>query len=282
MSYNEPRIFVAKIIDVGEEKIFMSPRVLVIRAFMAGAILAIAAVFAITVGVQTGFPIVGAILFPVGFCMLYLMGFDLVTGIFVLAPLAWIDKRESVTLGGVAKTIIITFTGNFFGAFFVAVLTSVIFTYGYTAPVNHVGEVIANIGKNRTVGYKEHGTGGMITIFIRAILCNWMVSLGVVGAMVSTSVSGKVIAMWMPIMLFFAMTFEHSVVNMYLFPTALMLGGDFSIRDYLIWNEIPVVLGNLVGGLVLTGLPLFAAHVNTEARPTGVLASRPDARATPG
>ncbi len=263
MSYNEPRIFVEKIIDVGEEKIFLNPRVLMIRAFMAGAILAIAAVFAITVGVQTGFPIVGAVLFPVGFCMLYLMGFDLVTGIFVLAPLALLDRRPNVTLGGVVKTITITFIGNFMGALLVAFLTSVIFSYGFTAPVSHVGEVIANIGKNRTVGYKEHGMGGMMTIFIRGVLCNWMVSLGVVGAMVSTSVSGKVIAMWMPIMLFFAMTFEHSVVNMYLFPTALILGGDFSILDYLIWNEIPVVIGNLIGGLALTGLPLFAAHLRS-------------------
>jgi formate/nitrite transporter FocA (FNT family) len=92
-----------------------------------------------------------------------------------------------------------------------------------------------------------------------------VVSLGVVGAMISTSVSGKVIAMWMPIMLFFGMTFEHSVVNMYLFPTALMLGGEFSIPDYFIWNEIPVVLGNFVGGLALTGLPLYLAHLSTSS-----------------
>lgn len=265
MSYYEPRIFVEKIIDVGEEKILLNSRILFIRAFMAGAILAISAVFAITVGVQTGFPIVGAVLFPVGFCILYLMGFDLVTGMFVLAPLAWLDRRPDITLGGVARTIATTFIGNFLGALLIAFLTSVIFTYGYTAEVSHVGEIIANIGKNRTVGYKEHGIGGMMTILIRGALCNWMVSLGVVGAMISTSVSGKVIAMWMPIMLFFAMTFEHSVVNMYLFPTALMLGGDFSVLDYLIWNEIPVVLGNLVGGLALTGLPLFAVHLRSGA-----------------
>src|SRR3546814_11494418 len=89
----------------------------------------------------------------------------------------------------------------------------------------------------------------MLTIFIRGILCNWMVSLGVVGAMISTTVSGKVIAMWMPVILFFYMGFEHSVVNMFLFPSALILGGNFSIMDYLIWNEIPVVLGNLIGGI---------------------------------
>ena len=81
----------------------------------------------------------------------------------------------------------------------------------------------------------------MLTLFIRGMLCNWMVSAGVVGAMISTTVSGKVIAMWMPIMLFFYMTFEHSIVNMFLFPSGLLLGGKFTIMDYLIWNEIPTV-----------------------------------------
>jgi hypothetical protein len=45
--------------------------------------------------------------------------------------------------------------------------------------------------------------------------------------------------MWMPIMVFFFMVFEHSVVNMFLFPSALLMGGNFSIMDYIIWNEIP-------------------------------------------
>ena len=104
---------------------------------------------------------------------------------------------------------------------------------------------------------------GWVTIFLRGVLCNWMVSTGVVGAMISTTVSGKVIAMWMPIMLFFAMGFEHSVVNMFLFPSGLMLGGNFSLMDYLVWNEIPVVLGNLVGGLAFTGLTLYTTHART-------------------
>jgi formate/nitrite transporter FocA (FNT family) len=71
-------------------------------------------------------------------------------------------------------------------------------------------------------------------------------------------VPGKIIAMWMPMMVFFCMVFEHSVVNMFLFPSGLMLGAPFSIMDYLIWNEIPTVLGNLVGGLSFTGLTLEA------------------------
>jgi formate/nitrite transporter len=250
-------------VDAGESKIFMATRDALIRAYMAGGILAIAAVFAVTVSQQTGVPIVGAVLFPVGFCILYLMGFDLLTGVFVLTPLALFDKRPGVTLGGILKHWGIVFTGNFLGALTVAVMMAVVFTYGFTTEPNAVGKAIAGIGEARTVGYKAHGAGGMLTIFVRAMMCNWMVSLGVVGAMVSTSVSGKVIAMWMPVMLFFAMTFEHSIVNMFLFPSALIMGGNFSIADYLIWNELPVVIGNLVGGLSLTGLTLYTTHVRT-------------------
>jgi len=261
MSYICPNEFVPKIIDAGEAKIFMASRALLIRAYMAGAILAISAAFAVTIAVQTGYPIIGAILFPVGFCILYLMGFDLLTGVFVIAPLALIDRRAGVTLSGVFRVWGLVFVGNFCGALTVAFMTSIIFTFGFSSEPDAVGKVIASIGEARTLGYKEHGLPGMLTIFLRGILCNWMVSLGVVGAMISTSVGGKVIAMWMPVMLFFGMTFEHSVVNMYLFPSALILGGGFSIVDYFVWNELPTILGNIIGGLCLTGMPLYYAHI---------------------
>ena len=263
MAYLVPSEFVTKMVDAGEAKVFMSTRDTVIRAYMAGAILALAAAFAVTITVQTGVPIVGAILFPVGFCMLYLFGFDLLTGVFVLAPLALIDRRPGVTVEGVLRNWGLVFVGNFLGAFTVAVMMSCVFTFGWTSPPDKVGVALANIGVARTLGYEEHGAAGMLTLFIRGVLCNWMVSAGVVGAMISTSVSGKVIAMWMPIMLFFAMTFEHSIVNMFLFPTALLIGGKFSVMDYLIWNEIPTVVGNLVGGLAFTGLTLYATHLRT-------------------
>jgi formate/nitrite transporter FocA (FNT family) len=250
-------------VDAGESKIFMSTRDTLIRAFMAGAILALGAAFAVSINVQTGQPLLGAVLFPACFCILYLLGFDLLTGVFVLSPLALIDKRPGVTVNGVLRNWGLTFIGNFGGAFTVALLMAIIFTYGFSTEPNAVGKAIGVIGENRTLGYAKWGAAGMLTLFIRGMLCNWMVSTGVVGAMVSTTVSGKVIAMWMPIMVFFYMTFEHSIVNMFLFPSGLLLGGHFSIGDYLIWNEIPTVLGNLVGGLTFTGLTLYSTHVKT-------------------
>lgn len=266
MSYLVPSEFATKMVDAGESKIFMSTRDTLIRAFMAGAILALAAVFAITIAVQTGVFLVGAILFPVGFCMLYLMGFDLLTGVFVLCPLALLDKRPGVTVSGVLRNWGLVFLGNFAGALTVAFMMAYVFTYGFNVDAGAVGEKIAGVGEARTVGYAEYGFDGWITIFIRGMLCNWMVSLGVVGAMISTSVSGKVLAMWMPIFLFFFMGFEHSVVNMFLFPFGIIMGGDFSVADYLLWNEIPTALGNLVGGLTFTGLTLYSTHVKTAPR----------------
>lgn len=263
MAYLLPAEFVTKMVDAGESKIFMSTRDTLIRGFMAGAILALAAVFAVTMTVQTGSALIGALLFPVGFCMLYLMGFDLLTGVFMLTPLAWLDKRPGVTISGILRNWGLVFLGNFAGAFTVAVLMAIVFTYGFSVEPNEVGQKIAHIGEGRTLGYAKYGAAGMLTLFVRGMLCNWMVSMGVVGAMISTSVSGKVIAMWMPIMLFFAMVFEHSVVNMFLFPSGLIMGANFSIMDYLIWNEIPTVLGNLVGGLAFTGLTLYTTHIKT-------------------
>ncbi len=263
MSYVAPKDFVTKMVDAGEAKIFMSTRDTLIRAYMAGAILALAAAFAVTITVQTGQPLVGAALFPVGFCMLYLMGFDLLTGVFTLAPLAVLDGRMGATWSKVLRNWGLVFVGNFAGALTVAVMMAIVFTYGFSEAPNAVGEKIGHIGESRTVGYAAHGAAGMLTLFVRGVMCNWMVSTGVVAAMMSTSVSGKVIGMWMPIMVFFYMGFEHSVVNMFLFPSGLMMGGAFTIRDYLLWNEIPTVLGNLVGGLTFVGLTLYATHGRT-------------------
>jgi formate/nitrite transporter FocA (FNT family) len=55
---------------------------------------------------------------------------------------------------------------------------------------------------------------------------------------------------------------------MFLFPTGLMMGGNFTLMDYLLWNEIPVVLGNLVGGLAFTGLTLYTTHIKTAPKRT--------------
>lgn len=172
MSYVKPPDLVTAMIDAGASKVLMSTRDTVIRAYMGGAILALGAVFAVTVGVQTGQPLIGALLFPVGFCILYLLGYDLLTGVFVLAPMAWFDKRPGVTGFGVLRNWGLVFLGNFLGAFTVAVMMAIVFTYGFAADPNQIGEAIGHIGESRTLGYAEYGASGMLTLFVRGVLCN--------------------------------------------------------------------------------------------------------------
>lgn len=255
-------------IDAGESKVHMSTKDTVIRAYMAGAILALAAAFAITITVNTGNPLVGALLFPVGFCMLYLLGYDLLTGVFTLVPMALFDRRPGVTVRSMLRNWGLVFLGNLAGALTVAVFMAINFTTGFTQVPNEIGQTIGQIGESRTVGYAEAGGGGLLTLFIRAVLCNWMVSTGVVAAMMSESVSGKIMGMWMPIIVFFYMGFEHSIVNMFLFPSGLLLGGGFTLGDYLVWNEIPTIIGNVVGGLTFVGVMIYATHYKATPRQT--------------
>src|SRR5690606_17933720 len=91
------------------------------------------------------------------------------------------------------------------------------------------------------------------------------------------SVSGKIMAMWMPILVFFYMGFEHSIVNMFLFPSGILLGGQFTWMDYLIWNEIPTILGNVVGGLTFVGAMIYSTHYRTSASLRDKPESRPHA-----
>ncbi|MEU4015755.1 formate/nitrite transporter family protein [Microbacterium sp. NPDC028030] len=268
MSYIKPAELATRMVDAGAYKLQLSTRDTLIRSVMGAALLTIAAAFAVTVSTQTGQPLLGAVLFPVGFVMLYLLGYDLLTGVFTLGPLAVLDRRPGATVGALLRNWGLVFLGNFGGAFLVAVLMAVYFTYGFSSAPSAVGEAISEIGHGRTVGYADHGAAGMLTLFIRGVLCNWMVSTGVVLAMVSDSTIGKIVAMWLPIMLFFYMGFEHSIVNMFLFPSGLLMGADFTVWDYLLWNELPTVVGNLVGGLLFVGIPIYVTHGRAKARRT--------------
>jgi formate/nitrite transporter FocA (FNT family) len=110
------------------------------------------------------------------------------------------------------------------------------------------------------------------------MLCNWMVTMGVVMAFTSQSTIGKIAAMWLPILTFFAQGFEHSVVNMFVIPAGILLGADVSLADWWLWNQIPVTAGNIVGGMVFTGLALYLTHrkvTRPEPQPERGLAPAP-------
>jgi formate transporter len=270
MDYVKPADVAAAMINAGRNKLALSPVDLIIRGGLAGGILAAATSLAITAAVQTGQPLVGALVFPVGLILIVLLGLDLVTGSFGLLPLPWMESD------GDGKTMLANwgwvFLGNLIGSVVYGALLAIALTnFGATAPAG-VAEKIIAIAQVKTTGYEALGYAGLITVFVKAILCNWMVCLAIVAAMTTSSTIGKIACAYMPVFIFFAQGFEHSVVNMFIIPTGMMMGAKVTISEWWLWNQIPVTLGNLVGGFVFTGLALYLTHKPRAAAPAPLAA----------
>jgi formate transporter len=258
MDYAKPSDVVASMVDASLKKLALGPRDLLIRGAISGALLGAATSLAFGAGVTTGQPLVGAIIFPVGFVMIVLLGLELVTGSFALLPLAPLEGKSS--WGAVISNWSWVFLGNLLGSILFGGLLAIALTnMGTAAPTGVAARIIA-VAEAKTVANEALGTAGMISVFVKAILCNWLVCLGVVMAMTSTSTVGKIVAAWLPITTFFAQGFEHAVVNMFVMPTGMLMGAKVSVYQWWVWNQIPVTLGNIVGGFLFTRLALYATY----------------------
>jgi formate/nitrite transporter len=273
MDYAKPSDVVTAMVDASLKKLALTPRDLLIRGALSGALLGAATSLAFGAAVTTGQPLVGALIFPVGFVMIVLLGLELVTGSFALLPLAPIDGKSSWS--AVASNWSWVFLGNLIGSIIYGGLLAIALTNMGTAAPAGVAARIVQIAEAKTIANEALGAAGMVSVFVKAILCNWLVCLGVVMAMTSTSTVGKIAAAWLPIVTFFAQGFEHTVVNMFIIPTGMLMGAKVSVYQWWVWNQIPVTLGNLVGGFLFTGLALYATYrpgtsVATSAAPAQI------------
>lgn len=260
MDYVKPHGIVESMLAGGAFKLDLLPKHLVIRGMLAGAYLGIGTSMAVTVAVETGYWIVGSVLFPFGLALAILLGTEIITGSFALLPCVAAAGGHDAGLRRVLSNWGWVFFGNLLGGTLYAVLFVIVITTGGDAPLNAVGAKLVAIAEAKTNYYAAHGSAGLLTVFIKGILCNWMVSLAVVAAFASTSFSGKMVAIWGPTLLFFSQGFEHAVVNMFLIPVGMLLGARVSLPTWWLWNQIPVTLGNLVGGMFFTGLAIYFTH----------------------
>ncbi|MGE5539356.1 MAG: formate/nitrite transporter family protein [Gemmatimonas sp.] len=257
--YVKPTAVITAMINAGVTKAALPIRDLLIRGMLSGAILGVSTTLAIGATVQTGQSIVGAAVFPVGFVMIVLLGLELVTGSFAVVPLAWLEGKTSGA--NVLLNWNWVFLGNLLGSLLYAGLFVIaISMMGTAAQPDPLATKLIAVATAKTHGYEAAGLAGIVTAFVKAMLCNWMVCLGVVMAMTSTATVGKIVAAWLPIVVFFAQGFEHAVVNMFVIPAGMLLGAHVSVADWWLWNQIPVTLGNLAGGFTFTGLALYLTH----------------------
>jgi formate transporter len=256
--YVIPKDLVYEAVQLAGKKSELSIRDMLIRGILAGAFLGYATALVFMVVSQGLPPIAGAIVFPIGFVILVLLGLELVTGNFALLPAGLM--AGTVTASKLARNLFWVYLGNLIGSLLFAILFFLAITNWRTGNGGAIADLIKQAALKKTTGYAALGLSGWGTAFIKAILCNWMVTIGAMMALVSRSAGGKIAAMWLPIMTFFALGFEHSVVNMFVIPSGMILGAPISVSQFLLWNLLPVTLGNFLAGALFTGVALYITY----------------------
>jgi formate/nitrite transporter len=268
MDYVLPNELVDGMILAGGKKATVSIKNLLIRGFYSGAILGLAVILALTVGILTKLPFVGSLLFPFGFASIVLFGMELVTGNFALLPMAtWAGK---CSWKATFRNWTWVWIGNFIGTLVVAIIMAISLTSGsMDASAENVGPPIWDLVAQKIVAlnqinvvkkYEALGSMGFFLAFLRGVVANWLVCLGVTMALVSKSVPGKLLACWLPITAFQTMGMEHIVVNQFLHTAGPILGSGVPFYKVIFWNFLPVTLGNVVGGMVFIGMLFYSTH----------------------
>ncbi len=211
-----------------------------ILAVFAGAFIALAGVGSTFGNVYLG-KVAGAAIFPGGLAMVLIAGSELFTGnCLLIIPLL---KRE-VSFLKVIRNLGVVYIGNLVGACLIAVLA----TYSGVFSAEDVRNAVIAAAENKAA--LNFGQA-----FLRGVLCNILVCIAVWMSFAADSVGGKIAGLFFPIMIFVVAGFEHSVANMYYLPagylTALFYGVDttFTVGNALLFNLLPVTLGNVVGGM---------------------------------
>ncbi|MEH7224110.1 formate/nitrite transporter family protein [Bacillus sp. JJ1566] len=275
MDYIKPTKLVEDVAIAGVYKSNLKPSDILIKGILSGAFLGFATTFAYTATIETNLSIVGAFIFPAGFVLILLLGLELVTGNFAMLPLARIRGLTSSTK--VINNFFWAFLGNLLGSLLYGILFYIVTTkLGHVTQGDMLDKIIS-VAEGKTLAYKSLGGEGIIVVLTKAILCNWMVTLGAFMAFVSSSTIGKIAAMWLPVFMFFALGFEHAVVNMFVIPTAIFMGANISLSDWWLWNQIPVTIGNFIGGFIFTALALHFVNKKKVTKTENVIIHYPSA-----
>ncbi len=265
MDYISPKEVADNMMTTAINKSQLSIKDLLIRGALSGALLAISVTLALMATTQTTLSLMGAFVFPVGFVIIVILGLELVTGSFALVPLAWMEGHISGSK--MCQNLFWVFTGNLIGSLLFALLFWAASTEsGQLKDIGIIEKAMVNISEKKTIGYANHGIAGLSSAFVKAILCNWMVCMGVIMSMTSKSTLGKILAAGIPIFIFFALGYEHAVVNMFIIPAGMMFGAKVTVGDWWLYNQLIVTAGNIVGGLLFTGMAIYYTHTTKEHR----------------
>ncbi|MCC8456788.1 formate transporter FocA [Photorhabdus aegyptia] len=259
--------------DIGVYKTTKPVAITYLSAITAGVFISIAFVFYITTTTGTASvpyglaKLVGGICFSLGLMLVVVCGADLFTST-VLTIIAKATGR--ITWHQMIKNWINVYFGNLIGAsFFVAII--------WFAGQYRIADGLWGLNVLQTANHKMHHS--FIEALFLGILANLMVCLAVWMSYAGRSLMDKIFAMILPISMFVASGFEHSIANMFLIPLGIIIKhfsptefwinigatpeqfSQLTISHFITDNLIPVTIGNIIGGAVLVGLTYWSIYL---------------------
>ena len=274
--------------NIGVNKVNIGPFRMLALAVLAGAFIALGAVFmtTVTAGASGVLPygiarLLGGVAFCLGLILVVVAGAELFTGNNLIV-MAWASRK--VTTGKLLRNWLIVYFGNFVGAVLTAygVYLSGQYAFGQGA----VGLQALTIA-NAKVGLS------FTQAVVLGVFCNALVCLAVWLCMSARTTTDRILSILFPISAFVAAGFEHSIANMYFIPIALFIkngapaefwtnigktAADFSNvtwGNFFVANLLPVTIGNIIGGVLMVGLvywfiylrPSWTGHKDTTEEP---------------
>jgi len=261
---------------IGMRKAAMPFWTVLTLAILAGAFIALGAIFSTTVaaGLSGVVPFgIARLLIGIAFCLGLILvvvgGAELFTGNNLIV-MAWAGGKVSTL--SLARNWIIVYLGNFAGSIGTALL--MFFTKQYTFGGGAVGVAALSIANNKVL------LGWVQAVFL-GIMCNVLVCLAVWMTYSARSTIDKIFAIVFPISAFVAASFEYSVANMYFIPMGLLIKEfdptytastelaleNLTWPNFLVNNLLPVTIGNIIGGAVLVAIVywfVFLRHASKE------------------
>lgn len=212
--------------------------------------------------------LVAGVIFPVGLMMIVFVGGELFTGdcLMIMGCL-----HGKISVWGMLRVLVVVFFSNFLGAALFAALVNGSGQYSYSSDLLGAFTIKVALGKVNL---------SFLSAFVSGILCNFFVCIAVLMAAAAKDIAGKVLAIFFPIMAFVVSGYEHCVANMYYVPAGIFAASNEAYAkaaeaaygytatqlealtwgNFLVNNLIPVTLGNIVGGMVFVGIPLYLIH----------------------
>ncbi|MFN8440181.1 MAG: formate/nitrite transporter family protein [Caldilineaceae bacterium] len=246
--------------QVGMRKAEMSLSNLFALAVLAGAFVALGAIFSTTVaaGAANVLPfgvtrLLVGITFCLGLILVIVGGAELFTGNNLIV-MAWASGK--VTSAALLRNWVVVYLGNFAGALGTALLLVASKQYAFGG--GSVGITALSIA-NAKVHF------GFVQAIALGALCNALVCLAIWLTFSARSTIDKIAAILFPVTAFVTAGFEHSIANMYFVPVALFIKqfdpafvavskldlAALTWQTFLLGNLLPVTIGNIMGGVLL-------------------------------